>query len=569
MGNTLIGVMARREVGAEPARAERLRAVIDACIAITSAELSLDGLLQTLAENAAEVTGARYAAIGIVDPDGDGLERFVAHGVDEATWAAIGVLPRGRGLLGALLGEARPIRLADVSRDPRAAGFPPGHPPMRTFLGVPILLRGRVFGNLYMAEKADGEFTPEDEELATLIAAQAAVAVENSRLYESTSRWARRLESLQETANALAKELDVQALLDLITARLRELLDARVVAIALVREEGIEICSAAGEGAETLVGLRSDREGSKMARVVARKRSELVDSIADDPEADRAVAAQIGARAALLVPLVVADRPLGVLAAVDKKRHDPRFSQDDLQLAELFATRAALALEVSERVDRESLRRVVEAQESERRRIARELHDQAGQALTSIIFGVRQLRAARDVDDARRAAESITSLVSEALEDIRRLALELRPQILDDFGLVPALEHLIDSFADRTGLDGQRALPGDEESEERLTPEQETALYRAAQEALTNVAKHAQATRVRVELRREHDRVELTVADNGRGFQQTRTEESTSFGLIGMRERVALVGGALEIESAAGAGTIVRVSVPLAKADVA
>jgi signal transduction histidine kinase len=559
--------MARREVGAEPARAERLRAVVDACIAITSAELSLEGLLQTLAEKAAEVTGARYAAIGIVDRDGDELERFVAHGVDEATWAAIGVLPRGRGVLGALLDEARPIRLADLAQDPRAVGFPPGHPPMRTFLGVPILLRGSVYGNLYMAEKADGEFTAEDEELATLIAAQAAVAVGNSRLYETTSRWARRLESLQETGNALAKELDVQALLDLIATRLRELLEARVVAIALVREDGIEIRSAAGEGVDTLVGLRSGPESSKMARVAARKRSERVDSIPDDPEADRAFAAQIEARAGLYVPLVVGDRALGVLAAVDKERHDPRFSQDDVQLAELFATRAAIALELSERVHRESLRRVVEAQESERRRMARELHDQAGQALTSIIFGVRQLRAARDVADARRAAKSITSLVSEALEDIRRLTLELRPQILDDFGLVPALEHLTDSFADRTGLDVELRTPPAEQ--ERLTPEQETTLYRAAQEALTNIAKHAQATHVRVELRRGHDRVELTVADNGRGLQQTRSNQGRSFGLIGMRERVALVGGSLQIESAAGAGTTVRVRLPVATGDVA
>jgi signal transduction histidine kinase len=553
--------MARTAVGAEPARAQRLRAVIDACIAITSAELSLDGLLQTLAEKAAEVTGARYAAIGIVDRSGGELEKFVAHGVDEATWAAIGVLPRGRGVLGALLGEMRPIRLADVSRDPRAAGFPPGHPPMRTFLGVPILLRGRVFGNLYMAEKADGEFTAEDEELATLVAAQAAVAVENSRLYEATSRWARRLESLQETGNALAKELDVQALLDLITTRLRELLEARVVAIALVREDGIEIRSAAGEGGDALVGLRSGPESSKMARVAARKQTERVDSIPDDPEADRAVAAQIDARAGLYVPLVVADRALGVLAAVDKKGQDPRFSQDDVQLAELFATRAALALEVSERVHRESLRRVVEAQESERRRMARELHDQAGQALTSIIFGVRQLRSARDVAEARRAAESITSLVSEALEDIRRLTLELRPQILDDFGLVPALEHLTESFADRTGIDVELCAPAEER--ERLTPEQETTLYRLAQEALTNVAKHAQASRVRVELRRGDHRAELTVADNGRGLQQKRTDGGTSFGLMGMRERVALVGGSMQIESAAGSGTTVRASVPI------
>ena len=556
--------MARSAAARDGADAERLRAVVDAGIAVASAEASVDRLLQTLAEKAAEVTGARYAAIGIVDPEGAGLERFVAHGIDEETWAAIGTLPRGRGVLGALLRETRPIRLADLTHDPRAVGFPPGHPPMRTFLGVPILLRGNVFGNLYMAEKEDGEFTEEDEELATLLAAQAAVAVENNRLYESTRSWARRLESLQETGNALAKELDLQALLDLIATRLRELLHARVVAIAIVQDDGIEIRSAAGEGVDSLVGVRGDAESSKMGRVAERRRSERVDSVADDPEADAALVAEIQAQAALFVPLVVADRPLGVLAALDKERDDPRFSHDDEQLAQLFATRAAIALELSERIHRESLRRVVDAQESERRRIARELHDQTGQALTSILFGVRQLRSARDVAEARRAADAITGLVSDALEDIRRLSFELRPQILDDFGLVPALERLTDGFAERADLEVELETSLDEH---RLTPEQETTLYRAAQEALTNVAKHAHATSVRVQLRPCPAGVELTVADDGRGFRETHTDGETAFGLMGMRERLALVGGKLEIDTAPGAGTTVRVRVPVGSAE--
>lgn len=559
--------MARWVAASDQTHAERLRAVIDAGLAIASAETSFDRLLQTLAEKAAEVTGARYAAIGIVDPGGVRLERFIAHGVDEDTRAAIGTLPRGHGVLGALLREARPIRLANLADDPRSVGFPPNHPAMRTFLGVPVLLRGTVYGNLYMAEKAEGEFTQEDEELATLIAAQAGVAVENNRLYESSRRWARQLESLQETGDALARELDVQALLDLITTRLRDLLNARVVVIALVEEDGIEIRSAAGEGVDALLGLRGDTHGSKMGLVAGRRRSERVDLMADDPEVDAALAAKVRARAALFVPLVAADRALGVLAAVDKQRQDPRFTQEDVQLAELFATRAAIALELSERVHRESLRRVVDAQESERGRIARELHDQTGQALTSILFGVRQLRAARDVADAHRAADTITGLVSDALEDIRRLSLELRPQILDDFGLVPALERLTDSFAERAGIEVDLCSLLDEEA--RLTSEQETALYRAAQEALTNIAKHARAGSVQVQLRRDADCVELTVSDDGRGFSETDTQSEASFGLVGMRERLALVRGSLQLDTAPGAGTTVHVRVPVASTDVA
>ena len=190
---------------------ERLRALVAAGIALTS-ELSLDALLQKLVETAAQLTGARYAALGVIDQAGQALERFVTTGLDDETRAAIGDLPRGRGILGVLIREARPLRLHTIADDPRSVGFPPGHPPMRTFLGVPIMLRGTAYGNLYLTEKEGGEeFTAEDEELSTLLAAQAAVAVENARLYESATRWLRQLESLNEIGNALVSELELRA----------------------------------------------------------------------------------------------------------------------------------------------------------------------------------------------------------------------------------------------------------------------------------------------------------------------------------------------------------------------
>lgn len=169
----------------------RLRALVEAGTAIAS-ELSLDALLRRLVELAAELTGARYAALGVIDRSGSQLERFVTHGIDAETQAAIGDLPRGRGILGVLIRDATPLRLHDIAEDPRSVGFPPGHPPMRSFLGVPILLRGVAYGNLYLTEKPDGEdFTEEDEELVGLLAGQAAVAVENARLYEASVRWSR------------------------------------------------------------------------------------------------------------------------------------------------------------------------------------------------------------------------------------------------------------------------------------------------------------------------------------------------------------------------------------------
>ena len=166
---------------------DRLRAIVDAGVALAS-ELSLDAVLQKIVETAAELTGAQYAALGVIDPSGQALERFVVTGIDEETQAAIGDPPHGRGILGALIHDAKPLRLDDLADDPRSVGFPPNHPPMGTFLGVPILLRGVAYGNLYLTEKEGGApFTAEDEELVQLLSAQAAVAIENARLYEAAT----------------------------------------------------------------------------------------------------------------------------------------------------------------------------------------------------------------------------------------------------------------------------------------------------------------------------------------------------------------------------------------------
>src|SRR5215469_7144532 len=211
----------------------RLRALFTAGLAVTS-ELSLDALLHRLVEGAAELTGARYAALGVIDASGSELERFVTRGIDDDLRAEIGALPRDRGILGVLISDAKPLRLHELAEDARSVGFPPGHPAMHSYLGVPILLRGVAYGNLYLTEKQGGEdFTNEDEELVMLLAGQAAVAIENARLYEASTRWSRQLQSLNEVGNALATETDLDKLLDLIVRRLRELLDARVVALAL------------------------------------------------------------------------------------------------------------------------------------------------------------------------------------------------------------------------------------------------------------------------------------------------------------------------------------------------
>src|SRR5918911_352070 len=245
---------------------DRLRGLVTAGIALSS-ELSLESLLQRLVETAAELTGAHYAALGVIDRYGRELERFVTTGIDPETHAAIGELPRGRGILGVLIRNAETLRLRDIAEDPRSVGFPPTPPPMRGFLGVPIKLRGVAYGNLYLTEKHDGEFTEEDEELVGLLASQAAVAVENARLYESATRWLRQLESLNEVGNALVGEMELPRLLDLIARRLRELVDARVVLIQLPTPHGtFGVDAAAGEGADELIGIEAS-EDSKVRRV--------------------------------------------------------------------------------------------------------------------------------------------------------------------------------------------------------------------------------------------------------------------------------------------------------------
>jgi signal transduction histidine kinase len=437
---------------------------------------------------------------------------------------------------------------------------------MRSFLGVPILLRGVAYGNLYLTEKEDGrDFTEEDEELVMLLAAQAAVAVDNARLYESATRWSRQLESLHEVVRSLVEETELETLLDLVCRRLRELIGARVALIALPdRDDALRVAAVdgAGEAGYGLAGDRLSRSGSKSGRVLERRQSARVDAVLDDPEVDQDEARRMGIRTGLYVPLVARGHAIGIVALHDKLGGDPRFSDADLRLAEIFAARAAVAVDLSRRVARDTVRRVVEAQELERRRLARELHDETGQALTSILLGLRSIRAAAGEREAEEAEASLRELVVQALQDVRSLAVELRPSALDDFGLTPALQRLAATFQERSGIvtSLESGL-----GETRLPPEVETVLYRLVQESLTNVVKHAGASSVGIVLTRREDGVGVVVEDDGAGFAQADVREG-ALGLVGMRERLALLDGTLAIESTPGGGTTLVAHVPLAAA---
>jgi signal transduction histidine kinase len=317
------------------------------------------------------------------------------------------------------------------------------------------------------------------------------------------------------------------------------------------------VAAAAGDDADDALRSPALAQRSKTGAVFERRRSERADSVFDDPEIDQAAARRWGYVTGLWVPLLARERAVGVIACHDKLGDDPRFTEEDQRLAEGFGVRASAAVELSERVQRDALRRVVEAQELERRRLARELHDETGQALTSILLGLKALEEAKNDEQRTASAAQLRELVVSTLQDVRRLAVELRPKALDDFGLVPALERLAQTFTEQIGIEVDvEASLGDE----RLRPEVETALYRLVQEALTNVVKHARASRVSISLVRRTRTVSAVIEDDGVGFTEISED---GLGLVGMRERVGLLDGRLEVESNPGRGTTIVAEVPL------
>jgi signal transduction histidine kinase len=534
---------------------ERLRRLVETGIALSS-ELSLESLLQTVIETAVELTEASYGALGVIDSAGKGLEQFITVGIEPETYAAIGDLPRGRGLLGAMIQNEGPLRVKEISADSRSVGFPPGHPEMHSFLGVPIVLRRSTFGNLYLTEKAGGaEFTDRDEEIVLLLAGQAAVAIENARLYEASRRWSRQLESLNEVSELLVAEKDLSSLFRLAADRLRELVAARGVLIELPAPDGrgLVVEAASCENAEPLLGLRLDLQHSKAGLTFGRNRPERIDSLIDDPEVDQSAPRLLDATAALYVPLSVHGRAVGVMAAYDKAGADHRFTDADMRLAQAFANRVAVAVELSERVGREAVRALLEGQETERKRLARELHDETGQALASIRLGLKELEAQVGAE----ALSAIRALVGSALDDVRRLTVELRPPALDDYGLAAALDRLRAVVSERSGMDIDLTVnPG-----LNLPPEAETTVYRIVQEALTNIVKHAEATSVSIVVTNAGSSIRTLVEDDGKGFDEARVRDG-ALGIVGMRERVGLLGGRLEVQTSPGGGTTLVAEFP-------
>lgn len=523
------------------ARRSRLSGLSEVLVADLDPEAVLDQILDA----AMDITGARYAALGILGADREEFAEFRTRGVDAETRARIGELPRGRGVLGVLIDEQQPLRLDDVGEHPRSYGFPAGHPVMRSFLGVPVRIRGQAWGNLYLAEKEDGPFTEADEELIVIFAGWAATAIELARLHERSEHRrleleaaVRGLESIRDVATAIGGETGFERILDLIAKRGRALIKSGSLLVMLSEGDELVVGASAGDQVGAM-GLRLSIAETNCGHVFESGRAEQF-------PADQLGVTQehIG----LLVPMSYRGQPLGVLAAFDSHGDGASFSAGDVQLLGIFAATAANAVAMAQSVESDRLRSSMAAAEHERGRWARELHDETLQGLGALrlLLSVALKRDERPgYEDATREA---IGQVEQEISNLRAIIADLRPAALDELGLRPAIEALLErrGHGDYVILSDLR-LPDPQAGGERLAPDRESTVYRLVQEALANVTKHAGARTVHVDVVASGGDVVVEVRDDGVGFDPLQA--TGGFGVAGMRERVYLAGGTFALHS--------------------
>lgn len=544
----------------------RLRELIDVGRSLV-AELDPEVIFQQVLEVACDLTGARYAALGVLDEDRHELERFITHGIDAETRRAIGNLPRGRGVLGLLIEQPRPLRLADVGRHPRSYGFPPGHPPMTNFLGVPVMIRGHAWGNLYLTEKDGADFDAADEQSAMILAEWAAIAVENARLYRSVQsrgdemeRVMHGLEATTEIARAVGGETNLDRILEIVVKRGRALVEARSLLILLCEGDELATVSVAGDRERGADRSRIPIAGSIPGRVLEERKARRVHDL--HPSLMARPGDQSAGVTALLVPLAFRGHTLGVLVALDPLGRDAGFSDEDEDVLLSFAASAATAVATAQSVAEDRTRETIAVTERERGRWARELHDESLQSLA----GLRVLLSAARRTDPGELDDLLVQGIGQidaAIAEMRRLIADLRPSTLDQLGLGAALEALGERTVSGAAIKVQIDLDLDfeqERSDSRLRGEVEDTVYRLVQEALNNAVHHGEAQRVAVEVSEEAGSLRVRISDDGKGFDpEARTD---GFGLIGMRERAELAGGTLELRSAPGAGTTIVATIP-------
>ncbi|MFA1541783.1 sensor histidine kinase [Actinomadura monticuli] len=543
----------------EAARAtrDRVHALLEAVVSI-GGELDLESVLRRITEAATTLVDARYGALGVIGEEGERLVQFITVGVGDGGIEAIGHWPHGHGILGLLIREPRGIRLPDLGEHPDSVGFPANHPPMRTFLGVPIRVRDEVFGNLYLTEKAGGgEFEDDDEVVVTALATAAGVAIENARLYEETRRRERWLQASTEISTALLSGTDPQEVTALVAQRAGEITDAGLATVALLEEGGAEFVveAAHGEGAERVAGLRVPR-GHPVAGVVFEEG--VARRLADGSQAVGAVESPAGASGVpvgplLVVPLGLGSSAQGVLAVINPPGGSV-FSEASQRLLEAFSGQAAVALELARR--RRDTERL--ALLEDRDRIAKDLHDTVIQRLFATAM---TLMAAIKITQKREVAVRIQRAVDDlddTMRQIRSTIFALQAPV-DAESLRSRVHALVDAAAEQLGfapsvrLDGLLDTAVDDDIGEHLQA--------VVREALSNVARHARASKVTVAIDVD-DELLLRVEDDGVGI----TEGGRRSGLRNMGERAEKLGGSFAARPRPERGTVLTWQVPLNEA---
>ncbi len=513
----------------------RLRALLRANQAVVEV-LDLPEVLRRIAEAAVELVGAQYGALGVISPAG-GLEQFIHVGIPADDAVAIGHLPEGHGLLGALIDDPHAIRLAHISDDPRSSGFPAHHPPMDSFLGVPILVRGRVFGNLYLSNQAEGTFSSEDEELVTALAATAGFAIENARLYDETKRrqaWS--AASAEITAAMLSTEQSDS--LAILVSRVHTLADAHLVTVVVPSGEPDEVVVSVARGfdEERLVGTRYSASGSLAGSVLEGVQPRLV---ADGTGSTLVLNDGRTMGPMMAVPLVSAGTAEGVMI-VSRVLGSAPFTPSDLEMAADFAGQASIALELIKARGAQERMLLLE----DRGRIARDLHDHVIQQLFGT--GLELQNLAGSVGSAAasdRIMRSVSNL-DAAIAQIRTAIFALSSPTASNRDTIR--HKLIDLANDvSAGLERMPAVAFSGPVDLVVVDDLADDVLAVAREGLTNAAKHSGAQQTTVSLNATATTVELTVADNGKGMKDTGRKS----GINNLEVRATLRGGTFTISS--------------------
>jgi signal transduction histidine kinase len=532
---------------------ERLRALLDAVVSIGS-DLDLRGTLERIVASACQLAGARYGALGVIGPDRT-LVEFITHGLSPAEHTAIGSPPTGRGVLGLLIDDPRPLRLADVTAHPQSYGFPPNHPPMRSFLGVPVRIRDHVYGNLYLAEKHDGaEFTEDDEQIVVALAAAAGVAIDNARLYSVAQRRQRWLAASSEISNLLVGHVRRSEALALIARRAREVAEAALVLVLVHDDETgvltVEVIDTADpdgpdELRRELAGAEIPADHELFREVLQSRRQVVVDDIAKAVP----LPVKLPERPAIIVPLASVESLHGLLVVVGADGQADR--EDESTMLGTFAAQAALAFERALAQEEREMFAILE----DRERIARDLHDVVIQRLFATGMQLQTVARLTPRPEVQERINAAVDGLDATIRDIRSAIFELRTPMTA--ALRTEIREIVAASAEQLGFRPSLELVGPLDS--AVPTEVRADVLAVLREALSNVVRHAGATAVDVLVQARGGTITLRVADNGRGIPP----QARRSGLNNLAARAERLGGTMEVRDNVPRGTVLEWSAPL------